>query len=48
MQPPQSNNHLFQRNTIHGADALELTIQDEFIGNGGPYSSATAPRQKKM
>lgn len=47
-QTPNQQQSIYQRNTIHGTDSLEQPAPDEFIGNGHQYSSATAPRQKKM
>lgn len=47
-QQPNQQQAIYQRNTIIGATPAEQSMQDEFIGHGQAYSSATAPRQKKM
>ncbi|XP_055314370.1 uncharacterized protein LOC129575241 isoform X23 [Sitodiplosis mosellana] len=47
-QSPNQQQSIYQRNTIIGSDSIEQPLPDEFIGNGQPYSSATAPRQKKL
>lgn len=47
-QSPNQQQIIYQRNTIIGSDLVEQPSSDEFIGNVQPYSSATAPRQKKM
>lgn len=47
-QSPNQQQSIYQRNTILGTETAEQSAPDEFIGNGHQYSSATAPRQKKM
>lgn len=40
--------NIYQRSTISGVDSIDQPQPDLHLSNGQQYSSATAPRQKKM